>query len=119
MELHVWLHQPGLYTTATCLSDDTHTHTPASILIHPRALSAGRDCATAFKSLMELIHQIVLKPSADRKAKLPAFSKDVANGVGEVVHVAEILKGLFSAGTSVGVARCVNVHVCKHKRCCC
>ena len=88
-------------------SDDTPT--PASIPTHPRALSAGRDCATAFKSLMELIHQIVLKPSADRKAKLPSFSREVANGVGEVVQVAEILKGLFSAGTSVCVARCVNV----------
>jgi talin len=58
-----------------------------------RAMSAGRDCATAFKNLLELIHQIVLKPSADKKARLPAFSKEVATGVGEVVQAAEVLKG--------------------------
>lgn len=56
-------------------------------------MSAGRDCATAFKSLLELVHNIILKPSADKKIKLPAFSKDVANGVGEVVQAAEVLKG--------------------------
>lgn len=58
-----------------------------------RAMSAGRDCATSFKNLLELVHQIVLKPSADKRARLPGFSKEVANGVGEVVQAAEVLKG--------------------------
>ena len=58
-------------------------------------MSAGRDCVTAFKSLLELIHQIVLKPSADKKARLTAFSKEVATSVGQVVQAAEVLKGVF------------------------
>ena len=75
-----------------CVAHPTplHHHTLPSL---PRAMSAGHDCATAFKALLELVHQIVLKPTADKKARLPAFSKEVATGVGEVVQVAEVLKG--------------------------
>ena len=58
-----------------------------------RALDAGRECAAAFKALLELVHQIVLKPTHDKKQKLPAFSKEVATCVGEVVQAAEVLKG--------------------------
>ena len=86
------LTEPGLSQSDSHTHTHTHTHTHAT-RTHPRAMSAGRDCATAFKSLLELIHQIVLRPSADKKAKLPAFSKEVANGVGEVVQAAEVLKG--------------------------
>jgi len=56
-------------------------------------LTAGRECAVAFKALLELIHQVVLKPTYDKKQKLPAFSKEVATCVGEVVQAAEVLKG--------------------------
>lgn len=62
-------------------------------LVPPRALAAGRECAAAFKALLELVHQIVLKPTHDKKQKLPAFSKEVATCVGEVVQAAEVLKG--------------------------
>ncbi len=47
----------------------------------------------AFKALLELVHQIVLKPSNDKKQKLATFSKEVATCVGQVVHAAEVLKG--------------------------
>ena len=63
-----------------------------------RAMSSGRECVVAFKSLLELVHQIVLKPSAQIKGKLPAFSKQVATSVGEVVHAAEVLKGQSASG---------------------
>ena len=52
----------------------------------------GRDCAVAFKTLLELVHQIVLKPSPDLKKKLPAFSKEVASTVAEIIGVAGQLK---------------------------
>ena len=52
----------------------------------------GRDCALAFKTLLELVHQIVLKPSSDLKKKLPAFSKEVASTVAEIIGVASQLK---------------------------
>lgn len=58
-----------------------------------RVLSAGRECATAFKALLELVHQIVLKPTQENKKKLPAFSKEVATSVGEVVQAAEAIRG--------------------------
>ena len=47
----------------------------------------------AFKALLELIHQIVLKPTPENKKKLPAFSKEVATSVGEVVQAAEAIRG--------------------------
>ena len=58
-----------------------------------KALTSGRECATAFKALLELVHQIVLKPTYENKQNLPTFSKEVANLVGDVVQVAEQLKG--------------------------
>ena len=58
-----------------------------------RVLSAGRECATAFKALLELVHQIVLKPTPENKKKLPTFSKEVATSVGEVVQAAEAIRG--------------------------
>ena len=35
----------------------------------------------------------MLKPTYDKKEKFPAFSKEVATCVGEVVQAAEVLKG--------------------------
>ena len=58
-----------------------------------RVLGAGRECATAFKALLELVHQIVLKPTPENKKKLPTFSKEVATSVGEVVQAAEAIRG--------------------------
>ena len=57
-----------------------------------RVMSVGRDCAVAFKTLLELVHQIVLKPSSDLKKKIPAFSKEVASTVAEIIGVASRLK---------------------------
>lgn len=59
---------------------------------HYRLLAAGRDCVSAFKSLLELVKQIAVSPTPENKAKLSAYSKNVATAVGEVVHGAEKLK---------------------------
>eukprot|EP00731_Ephydatia_muelleri_P016952 Em0010g50a len=58
-----------------------------------KTLMTGRECATSFKALLELVHQIVLKPTYEKKQSLPTFSKEVATWVGDVVQVAEQLKG--------------------------
>ncbi len=60
-----------------------------------RLMAAGRDCVTAFKSLLELVKQIAISPSPENKAKLSAYSKAVAVAVGDVVHSAERLKSEY------------------------
>ena len=56
-------------------------------------LAAGKDCASAFKALLEMVHQIVLKPDQEKKANLVKFSKAVAASVGDVVQAAESIRG--------------------------
>ena len=58
-----------------------------------KLLGAGRDCVNAFKALLELVHQIALKPTPEKKQKLAVFSKEVAAYVGEVVQAAEKMRG--------------------------
>ena len=55
-------------------------------------MRVGRDCAVAFKTLLELVHQIVLSPSQENKQKLPTFSKEVASTVADIMSVAGVLK---------------------------
>ena len=69
-------------------------------------MSAGRECAVAFKTLLELVHQIVPKPTQENKARLPIFAKEVASKVSEVVHAAEALKGQFIVITLVAQCSC-------------
>ncbi|XP_065841732.1 talin-like isoform X2 [Oscarella lobularis] len=58
-----------------------------------RSITAAKECTTAFRSLLELVHSILLKPSHDKKQKLTVYSKEVASCVSEVVQSAEVLKG--------------------------
>ncbi len=55
-------------------------------------MAAGRDCVLAFKALLELVKQIAISPTPENRAKLSAYSKEVAQAVGELVHGAEKLK---------------------------
>ena len=48
-------------------------------------MSTGRECAIAYKTLLEFVHKIVLKPTADLKAKLPVYSREVAVAVSEII----------------------------------
>ena len=64
-----------------------------SLILTHRVISSGRDCAVAYKALLELVHQIILKPSsADLKSKMLPFSKEVAATVSAIVSVAGELK---------------------------
>ena len=55
-------------------------------------MSTGRECAIAYKTLLEFVHKIVLKPTADLKTKLPVYSREVAVAVSEIVKAAAELK---------------------------
>ena len=56
-------------------------------------MACGRECAVAYKALLELVHQIILKPSDSAlKDKLLTFSKEVASTVSCIVKVAGELK---------------------------
>ena len=57
-----------------------------------RVMTAGRECAIAYKTLLEFVHKIIIKPTADSKAKLPVYSREVATTVGEIVKAASDLK---------------------------
>ena len=63
------------------------------IVVYFRVMSSGQECAIAYKALLELVHQIVLKPtSTELKEKLLTFSKEVASAVSDIVKVAGELK---------------------------
>lgn len=55
-------------------------------------MKAGNECALAYKTLLEFVHSIVLKPTSENKSKLPVFSREVAKTVSEIVKAAEELK---------------------------
>lgn len=46
----------------------------------------------AYKALLELVRQTVLKPTPEMKGKLPTFSKEVAQTVADIVRVAEEMR---------------------------
>ena len=68
------------------------------ILPFNRILAAGHDCSDAFRRLLELIHQIVLKPTPEKKAKLATVSNDVASHVREVIAAAQAIRGVYVHG---------------------
>ena len=82
----------------------------STLLYVLRILAAGRETAEAFKNLLELLHQVVMKPTPDNKAKLPTLSKEVAKCVGEIVHAAESIRGKYWAlhGWPMGLLMRVN-----------
>uniref|UniRef100_A0A1X7VGP0 FERM domain-containing protein n=1 Tax=Amphimedon queenslandica TaxID=400682 RepID=A0A1X7VGP0_AMPQE len=58
-----------------------------------KVMACGRECAVAYKALLQLVHQIVLKPSdSSLREKLLPFSKEVASAVSDIVRVAGELK---------------------------
>ena len=57
-----------------------------------RVLAAGQECAVAYKTLLEFVHKIIVKPTGDLKARLPVFSREVATTVSEIVKAAGELK---------------------------
>ena len=56
-------------------------------------MGCGRECAVAYKDLLHLLHQIVLKPDdSSLCVKLLSFTKEVASVVSDIVKVASELK---------------------------
>lgn len=58
-----------------------------------QALRSGMECGNSFGELLDLVHNIVQKPSQDKKVKLTPQSKIVADQVAKLVKSAEALKG--------------------------
>ncbi|XP_073240951.1 talin-like [Porites lutea] len=58
-----------------------------------QALRSGMECGAAFGEMLDLVHNIVQKPTQEKKLKLTPQSKLVADHVAKLVHSAEALKG--------------------------
>ena len=54
---------------------------------------SGDDCSRAYVALLEHVHDIVVKPTYEKKQKLLVLSREVANTVSDLVSSAEALKG--------------------------
>ncbi|XP_070547100.1 talin-1-like isoform X3 [Ptychodera flava] len=61
--------------------------------VHDRTLLVGKECAYAYKDLLEHVQATVQKPTLESKQNLVVYSKRVATAVGELVQCAEALKG--------------------------
>lgn len=57
------------------------------------ALRSGMECGASFGEMLDLVHNIVQKPTQEKKQKLTPQSKIVADHVAKLVHSAEALKG--------------------------
>ncbi|KAK3096284.1 hypothetical protein FSP39_025308 [Pinctada imbricata] len=61
--------------------------------IRQKTVKSGRVCALAYKDLLDQVSQTIQRPTPEGKAKLAELSRKVANGVTEIVHCAESIKG--------------------------
>ena len=60
-----------------------------------RIIASTKECAEAFKRLLEYVHQLVNNHSKSPEAsrQLAAYSKDVAVAVTEVLNATEAVRG--------------------------
>ncbi|GFT39672.1 talin-2 [Nephila pilipes] len=56
-------------------------------------LASGHNCAVHFRELLQMVHQVVQKPTSENKQQLGTISRTIALSVQEVVFCAESLKG--------------------------
>ena len=61
--------------------------------LREHAMRSGDDCSRAYVALLEHVHDIVIKPTYEKKQKLLVLSREVANTVSDLVSSAEALKG--------------------------
>lgn len=61
--------------------------------IRNRTFQSGKTCALAYKTLLDNVNAIILKPSTEAKQNLIMVSRQVANAVTEIVQCAEAIKG--------------------------
>ncbi|CAM4522659.1 unnamed protein product [Leuciscus chuanchicus] len=68
-------------------------HEEVSDDVRRRALLYGTECTNGYIDLLELVLQVLQKPTGDQKQKLAMFSKKVAAAVTELIQTAEAMKG--------------------------
>ena len=61
--------------------------------LREHVMRSGDDCSQAYVALLEHVHDIVTKPTYEKKQKLLVLSREVANTVSDLVSSAEALKG--------------------------
>ncbi|KAG1695569.1 Talin-1 [Nymphon striatum] len=58
-----------------------------------KTMTAGADCATRYRELLQMVHSVILKPTSEGKLNLVSMSRNIAQAVTEIVNAAESLKG--------------------------
>ncbi|KAH7951442.1 hypothetical protein HPB52_008972 [Rhipicephalus sanguineus] len=71
--------------SASCLAETQE--------LKSRVLSSGRECAIRYRELLQLVLEVVQKPTAEGKQTLVSTSRNIAVAVTEIVAAAEALKG--------------------------
>lgn len=71
--------------SASCLAETQELRT--------RVLNSGRECAVRYRELLQLLLEVVHKPTAEGKQTLVSTSRNIAVSVSEIVAAAEALKG--------------------------
>lgn len=63
--------------------------------LRTRSLESGRSCALHYRELLQLVHQVIQRPSGSHDAKqhLISISRTIATAVTDIVNSAEMLKG--------------------------
>ncbi|CAG2163728.1 unnamed protein product [Oppiella nova] len=75
-------------TKAAANSAETHD-------LRTRVLESGRSCGYHYRELLQMVHQIISRPTpgSDAKSQLVIMSRTIATAVTEIVSSAELLKG--------------------------
>ncbi|GFY46974.1 talin-2 [Trichonephila inaurata madagascariensis] len=68
-------------------------YTSETSKLKQETLASGHNCAVHFRELLQMVHQVVQKPTMENKQQLGTISRTIALSVQEVVSCAESLKG--------------------------
>ncbi|XP_050033509.1 talin-2 isoform X1 [Dermacentor andersoni] len=71
--------------SASCLAETQE--------LKSRVLTSGRECAMRYRELLQLVLEVVHKPTAEGKQALVSTSRNIAAAVTDIVAAAEALKG--------------------------
>ncbi|XP_013776088.1 talin-2-like [Limulus polyphemus] len=61
--------------------------------VKTKILETSRSCATNYRELLLMVHQVIQRPSHESKQQLIGMSRTIAQSVSEIVSGAEALKG--------------------------
>lgn len=71
--------------SASCLAETKE--------LRSRVLSSGRDCAVRYRELLQMVLEVVQRPTSEGKQALVSSSRNIAMAVTDIVAAAEALKG--------------------------